>query len=329
MKKIKAEMDLFAETEKLNNNISDAVDTINSIFQKHGIKNKISGADIEFSNSFLWDKQYSVWNEELDSTLYLRKRKLSDIIFNHYYKKPENTTFYHFTSYNNFISIVKNKELWLFNLIKRFNEGEFRLFYSDHGFTGYETNTDHEGTIMSKSLMSQTYYISFARASTIPLEEEENLWYSFGDGGLGVRLEFEITPNYPDFRNIFYKQEGLAGNQLLINELSNEIKRKYNRIFSIAGLSKIGGFYLQGDFDTEHETRLLIKEFTDDYKFYFTPILFSGDVKYIKLKFDNPYVNIRLKSVQPGFHINDNRVEIVLDLYPFNEKPMIKPKANF
>jgi len=98
----------------------------------------------------------------------------------------------------------------------------------------------------------------------------------------------------------------------------------------LSGLSKIGGFYLQGDFDTEHEARLLIKQSTDDYKFDFVIHNSNGEIKYIKLKlFDNPLVDINIKSVQPGFHINDNRIEKVLEQYPLPDKPEIKDKPKF
>lgn len=328
--KVKQQMELFAETDKLNASISDAAKTINAIFQSFDIQDKIEQSDIEFSNSFLWNKPYLVWDKELDSKLILRKPRLSEIIFNYYYPKPTKTTFYHFTTYSNFVSIIKNQELWLFNLMKRFQEGEFKLFYKDHGLNGYETNTDDNGVIMEKSLMKQTFYTSFAKSAKIPLEDEENLWYSFGEGGLGVRLEFEIDSKYTDFRNVFYKEDGKSEGDLLINKLVSEVQSKHNRIFTLSGLSKIGGFYLQGDFDTEHETRLLIKESTDDYKFDFIKHSSNGDIKYIKLKlYDNPFVDIKIKSVQPGFHINDNRVNKVLAQYPLPENPEIKDKAKF
>lgn len=330
--KVKKQMELFAETDRLNANISDAVKTVNDMFQIFGIQDTVDSNDIEFSNSFLWNKPYLVWDDALDSKLILRKPKLSEIIFNHYYPKPTSQSFYHFTTYSNFVSIIKNQELWLFNLMKRFQEGEFRLFYKDHGLTGYETNTDDNGVVMERALMQQTFYTSFAKSSTIPLEDEENLWYSFGEGGLGVRLEFEITPKgtYTDFRNVFYKQDEKSSDDLLINKLVSEVNTKYKRIFTLSGLSKIGGFYLQGDFDTEHEARLLIKQSTDDYKFDFIIHNSNGEIKYIKLKlFDNPFVDIKIKSVQPGFHINDNRIEKVLEQYPLPDKPEIKDKPKF
>ncbi|MFH7010553.1 hypothetical protein ACHRV5_01705 [Flavobacterium sp. FlaQc-52] len=331
---VKKQMKLFEETDKLNSNINitDASTTINNIFQSFNIQDRISSNDIEFSNSFLWNKPYIVWDKKLDSNIILRKLKLSEIIFDHYYPKPTETTFYHFTTYANFISIIKNQELWLFNLAKRFQEGEFRLFYIDHGITGYQTNRDYNGEIMEKSLMKQTFYTSFAKSSTIRLEDEESLWNSFGEGGLGVRLEFEINPKYADFRNVFYKQDGVPKTDLLINKITSEVQSKYNRNFTLSGISKIGGFYLQGDFDTENETRLLIKESTDDYKFNFTKHNYGeqGDIKFIKLKlFDNSFADFKIKSIQPGNYINDNRIEKLLEQYPLPEKPKIMEKADF
>lgn len=280
--KIKKQMELMADTDKLNTNISDAVTTINNVFQKFGIQDTVTSNDIEFSKLFLSNKTYLVRDKELDCKLILRKTRLSEIIFDHYYPKPVKTTFYHFTTYSNFISIIKNQELWLFNLMKRFWEGEFRLFYKDHGLVGYETSTDDNGVIMEQSLMQQTFYTSFARTSNIPLIDEKHLWQSFGEKGLGVRIEFEITPKgtYTDFRNVFYKQDNNQNQDLLINKLVSEVSTKYNRIFTLAGLSKIGGFYLQGDFDTEYETRLLIKQSTEEYKFDFIIHNVDENIKY-------------------------------------------------
>ena len=325
--KVKKQIELFTETDNLNANISDAVKTVNDIFEAFGIKDTVGPNDIEFSNSFLWNKPYLVWDDALGSKLIFRKPKLSEIIFNHYYPKPTSPTYYHFTTYNNFVSIIKNQELWLFNLMKRFREGEFRLFYKDHGLTGYETNTDDNGIVMEESLMQQTFYTSFAKSSTIPFEDEDNLWSSFGEGGLGVRIEFEINTKgtYTDFRNVYYSQDSKSTDDLLINKLVAEVNTKYKRIFTLSGLSKIGGFYLQGDFDTENEARLLIKQSTDDYKFDFNIHNFNGKVNYIKLKlFENPFVDIKIKSIQPGFRINKSEIEKVLEQYPLPEQPEIK-----
>lgn len=307
---------LSLETNELNSKLQDATDTINDIFCKYNITERISPDDIEFSNTFLSNRNYSEWNPESKTDFFFRKEKLSRIFFDHYYPQPANTTFYHFTTFDNFESIIKNQEVWLYNLIKRFKH-EFQFFYADHGLTNDEA--------LPKSIMKDIYYISFARSATIPVEDEENLWRTYGEDGFGVRIEFEITPisTFPDFRNVYYQSNTTQKNQLLFNEIVDAIKTKYSRIFTIRGISKIGGFYLNGDFDTEHESRLLIKNHTDDYAFRFKPFTHAGDIKYIKLKFDNPYATITIKSIQPGSHLSDVKVKEVLDLYPLPIKPSI------
>ncbi|WP_128544078.1 hypothetical protein [Larkinella soli] len=329
IKAIKERQEKLTETDQLNENIIDAVNLINQELLKQGIRSTINKDDIEFSPEFLWEKTYFSWDPKLKRNLILRKRNLSNIIFNHYYPSPSNTTFYHFTSLKNFESIVKNKELWLFNLLKRFNQGEFRYFYKDHGLTGYKINSDIDGVIMEESLMSKAFYISFARSSSIKIDEEEDLWTSFGESGHGVRIEFDIVPKISDFRNIFYKDDKTPIKDLLINKLSKKIKKKFKRNFMISGISKIGGFYLHSDLKIENETRLLIKEYSDEYEFNFTKFPSIGKVKYIKLRFDSDYAEIKINSVQPGIYCNEDKVREVFEKYPLAYNPSIVNKPNF
>ena len=82
---------------------------------------------------------------------------------------------------------------------------------------------------------------------------------------------------------------------------------------------------MQGDFSTEHETRLVIKKGTDDYSFDFEPIQSDGDIQYIKLKLEesNKYSDFHLKSIK-AVHVNHDVINDLLEAYPFAEKPVIK-----
>ena len=50
---VKKQVELMAETERLNSRISEAVDMINSIFSEYGIGEKIAGKNIKFTNDLL------------------------------------------------------------------------------------------------------------------------------------------------------------------------------------------------------------------------------------------------------------------------------------
>lgn len=165
--------------------------------------------------------------------------------------------------------------------------------------------------------MKDIYYISLARSKELTSDNEYDLETSFCNGR-GARLEFAINSHIPDFRNVYYYE----GEKSLYEELLEFIKNKYNKLFVINGLSKLGAFYLQGDFSTEHETRLIIKKDTDDYLFDFVPVQYNGDIQCIKLNMyeNNNYANFHLKSVK-AIHVQHDLVNNLLETYPFVEKP--------
>lgn len=167
--------------------------------------------------------------------------------------------------------------------------------------------------------MKDIYYISLARSKELTSDNEYDLETSFCNGRV-ARLEFAINSHIPDFRNVYYYE----GEKSLYEELLEFIKNKYNKLFVINGLSKLGAFYLQGDFSTEHETRLIIKKDTDDYLFDFVPVQYNGDIQCIKLNMyeNNNYANFHLKSVK-AIHVQHDLVNNLLETYPFVEKPII------
>lgn len=292
-----------------------AVDIINQCFDAVGIQSRISASDILIGNQTVCE---SIKEMRVFETYYapIFHQKLSNIIFNHYYPQPTGTTFFHFTSMDAFESIVNNGEIWLFSLSKRFNHGEFRLFYEDHQMLGYKERVE-EGKPLGFQIMEDTFYIAFARSED--LEDEESLWRSFGEKGLGVRLEFEITPRLANFRNVYYEQEN--DSKLLLKNINTRLKLDMEgRVLLIPGLSKIGAFYIQGDFETETESRLVIKKVSDSYQFNFEEFVFPGKeqvVKYIKLKFDSSFANIKLLSVKAGERADKAKIEEIVRKSPF------------
>jgi len=279
-----------------------AVEIINKRFEEQNISDKISAADILFGNQTIAEsiKELRKFDEHVSPIF---NQKISNIIFNHYYPEPTNKTFYHFTSLDNFKSILSNKEIWLFSLTKRFDDEEFRLFYVDHQMQGYQ-EIENGNKKMEDSIMEDTFYTSFSRANE--LSDEESLWNSFGEKGLGIRIEFDVKPKICDFRNVYYETEN--DSKLLLQKINSSLKKELGgRVLLIPGLSKIGAFYIKGDFETETETRMIIKKVSDSYDFDFQEFPYNKSVKYIKLKFDSRFASINILAVKIGEKIIDRQ----------------------
>lgn len=235
-----------------------AVEVINKRLKEQNISDKISTSDILFGSQTITEsiKELRKINDHVSPIF---NSKISNIIFNHYYPEPTDTTFYHFTSLDNFKSILSNKEIWLFSLNNRFDDEEFRLFYVDHQMQGYQENKNGNKKLET-SIMEDTFYASFSRANE--LSDEDSLWGSFGDKGLGVRIEFDIKPKICDFGNVYYEIEN--DSKLLLQKINSSLKKELDgKVLLIPGLAKIGAFYIKGNFVTETETRMIIKKVSD------------------------------------------------------------------
>jgi len=284
-----------------------AIEIINQEFQSLNIKERISLSDVLIGDQTVAESIKEIKNFG-DHVSPIFNNRISNIIFNHYYPEPKNTTFYHFTTFDNFKSILLNDEIWLFSLTKRFEDEEYRLFYIDHQMYGYKERTESDKK-MEIEIMEGTYYSSFTRAAEI--DNEESFWNSFGDKGSGVRLEFEIKPKMCDFRNVYYECEN--DSKLLLHNINVKLKKELEgRVLLIPGLSKIGAFYIKGDFETETESRLIIKKVSDSYNFDFKEFQFNKSVKYIKLKFESPFASIQLLSVKAGKPENRQKIEEIV-----------------
>jgi hypothetical protein len=302
--------DRYNETALLNKDrLMEAVQFINAIFSEDDYKilERVTPEDIEFTYHFLTNRHYTERNEE-DILVVKKFRRLTQIIFDHYYPKPNGNTFYHYTKLSALRGILKG-ELKLTPLIKNENFDEFKTFYKDHNLIGYQTNTDESGKVMEQVLMEQCFAICLAMLEGLTEEKESALWTSFGDTHSGVRIELEIKTEHPDFRKIFYRDKSLDKNKLLLNRLNRDTQTRFNRIFTVAGLSKIGAFYLPGDYNIENEVRFLIKKFTDDYEFNF-----DDSKPFIMLPLKSDYADISIKRIKAGKKCNlDNLKEIIIE----------------
>jgi hypothetical protein len=301
------DMKPYMETQGLNYRLKEAADIINNILVENGVPGVIEPEDIEFDAHYLVNRHYttednltsnvdSEGHEVFKSVTMHRRSKLSKIIFDAYYPTPQGTTFYHYTSLSGLRGILK-RELKISSLMKNYNDDEFRSFYKDHDITGYEVNVDDDGVLMQESIMRQTYAMCFAIPDGLTEAQEDALWRSFADNGQGVKIHFKIETKHPDFRKIFYRHKHVEKKDLLFNKLNNAIQNKFNRQFTVSGISKIGAFYLPGTYNIENEARFLIKKYTDQYDFNVEEYK-----NHIILPFESQYASISIDGISPGKH---------------------------
>lgn len=319
IQKLRANFELSNRTNFLNNHYrKEATDIINSIITNSLYKNKrtVTVSDIEFTDYSLGDKKIVVDRRETEDVdedhrtielTYSSSRKLSNILFDIYYPKPTEKYFFHYTKVSALRRILKG-EIKLNPLINNENYNEFRSFYEDHDILGYFKNKDYDGQLMKDSLMKETFAFSLASKENFPAESEKSLWNSFGDNGFGVRIEFEIETKHPDFRRIYYRDQHFNVLDLPIRRLIDVTRSLYKREFFIPGVSKIGAFYLPGDYRIENEVRFVVKQHTDEYDFHY-PISSAGA---LILPFDNTYSTFKIKEIKIGPRCEEShRGEIV------------------
>jgi hypothetical protein len=285
-----------AETDRLNREcLDDAAQTINDIISKapYNSIDEVKPEDLEFTTYFLVNRHFT--EQDAEGTFIVnRHRRLSQIVADIYYPKVNDKAFFHYTKLSALRGILKG-QLKLKPLIDNENYDEFKTFYKDHDLIGYSVNTDHTGKLMEQVIMEQSYVMCFASPNGLDEKSEDVLWRSFADNGAGVKIEFEISTDHIDFRKIFYKSSTYNKEDLLINRLNKITMAKYGRIFSVAGISKLGSFYLPGQYKIENEVRFLIKKYTDDYSFEL-----DDSKGYVMLPLKSNYGEFKIKKVFPG-----------------------------
>ena len=274
------------------------VDFVNSIFAKYQINDRITCKHIRFNAGYI------------GNILKVDDKKLSQIIFDKYFPKPTRQSYYHFTSFEAFKSILENKKLRLSNLNKRFNDGEFTTFYEEHGMDGYKKGGVIFGIDCSdKAIMSKIFFLSLTGSGYN--HGDNTLWRDFGDNGDGIRLEFKVTPKTLDFREIFYSTPKFDNSLPMLKELFTEIKAKYGLPFNFAFSSKIGAYYIKGKFQNENEFRFIIKTTADDYNAWGVQSVTVNEekaIEYIEIDFLNDYADFELLTVQPGYNCSDDDI---------------------
>jgi hypothetical protein len=319
---------IIASEQKANRlnryHLVEAVQLVNEIIteSKYGKKETLSVSDMTFTDNFFSDEQEVVDRKEIteDEMVAIEvtsssKRKLSNILFNIYYPPATDSTYYHYTK----ISALKNilqGQIKLNPLVSNNNYNEFEDFYRDHNILGYFQNNDPDGSLLRDTLMEETYAFCMASSSGLNEENEKSLWGSFADGGHGVRITFKLKSNHPDFRKIFYRDEKLDLSGLLINRLNKVLNDRYQCQLFISGVSKIGAFYLPGDYKIENEVRFVVKKHTDQYKFHY-----DDSKGYLMLPLENAYGSFYIKKIKIGHKCTEEQRDSIVGMLEQNNYP--------
>lgn len=284
-------MEAYDERLKISNQkntdeIDRLVELVNKILEKHGITDTINKKQIRFNADYIGN---ITWIDD---------KKLSELIFEKIYPSPTRKTFSHYTKFDKAISIIEKSEFWLFNLIQNFDAEEFRLFYREHNIDGYEQDEMTLGVPTGyRAIMSEI----FALCLTTEENTSHILWDYFSENGTGLKLTFEVESKIPDFREVYYSNIHDHKPIELLKDLFVEIKNNFNYPFIFTYISKIGAYYIKGDFENEQEYRFLIKRTSDNYNAWrLQPITIENDISYIVLPFETEFAKFKLIKVEKG-----------------------------
>lgn len=153
--------------------------------------------------------------------------------------------FVHWTSVQNLLSIINNREIRLYNLINSSDPDEFD--YAAKALKISHNQINH----------SKNYYFifSFCKADNL---SNKYLWNEYGKDYSGVAIEFEII-NKPDiWENFMISQIYYELPQFLIHFISdlNALCKKYPGLKTKIDLGKLIGFHKKKHFDKENELRI-------------------------------------------------------------------------
>ena len=226
--------------KKDNNNTpinQEYAKTINSVLHTYGIKEKINFTHI-----------FRIKTEQTDSISlsYFQKndkKRLSRIVENYIWDLAEKDMYiYHFTKEETANSIISSDTLRLYNILKRYSEGEIKDFIGDF-------NLPHEVHENYKEI----FYSSFT--TKIPDLSNKSLVKKFRDftGSWGARLKFKVLKQHKDLKYINYDKFKFN----LIHDLRKAMKDTYNIDLIINGFSThFASFYVNQKYSHENEVRL-------------------------------------------------------------------------
>ncbi len=233
---------------------------INIILKKYGIEKTINHTHlVRIKSSGIDNLSLSYFqNREQDVN------RLAKIIENYIWDNPEESIYiYHFTKEEFAKSIESSNFLRLYNLFKRYDDGEIQDFLKDFSIP-YKIKENYENI----------FYSSFT--NKIPSLSDTKTIQEFRNftGDYGARLKFKVLKKDNNFRYINYDKHKFN----LIHDLRKIIKENHKIDLTINGFTtRFASFYVNEKYSHENEVRLyknllfdkefIIKKDEDDFSY--------------------------------------------------------------
>ena len=302
-------------TERLNRLYKDeCADLINRVLKDHD--NTLSEGDfvkpseIAFTDHFVAERAILLSDGAMS-----RNSRLSQLIFDLYYPRTGDQTFFHYTKVSALASILRDG-FRMSPLSRNIDFHEYRTFYQDHECL-IDRRIFSEDFDRIMKIMEESYFLSLVPSKGLAEESDKLLWRNFTDHGAGVKIKIEIISDHPDFREIGYASDKNI-DRLLVNRLMKKIYEKYNRLLFITGVSRIGAFYLPGDYSSESEVRFLVKKNTDQYKF---ELIKKGDSYF--LPHHSVYGNLTITEIIVGENCDYDHVKDIVAASEISPEPIV------
>ena len=224
--------------------------------------------------------------------------------------------FVHWTSVENLLSIINNREIRLYNLHSSSDQNEFK-------FAASALNIPNNQIDYSKNYL---YTFSFCKSDDL---SNTFLWKEYGKNYTGVAIEFEIINDPSLWKNFMFSQVYYELPKFLI-DFVNDLKSlniKYPGTETRIDLGRLISFHKESRFHKENEIRFStyfpFESYEAYWKFCNNEFIFNKDrpriVNYYGLSLWVDNTSAYIKSEIPEF----NRQLKLEDDY-FVHKPMIK-----
>ena len=201
---------------------------------------------------------FDIWEMQIRDQVIVEntgnKNRFSNAVLDYMFPKERTPAeLLHYTKMDGLRGIAASGELRLYPILKRIDQGELDVFAITHRLDGYLRGPGKPYYI---DLSEDLFYVSLARPGAA---NEPYMWNIFGEQGRGVRLRLRLMPQQADLRGIQYARES----RTLLNQINDALAQEGQPPFVPWTISRIGGFYLPSNLNTEDEVRLMIKRHKD------------------------------------------------------------------
>lgn len=181
--------------------------------------------------------------------------EMHQILEDYIYPPIKELEVYHYTSIEAANNIRKNKNFRLYNILKRYHEGELSPFLSKFGFN---EAFDEYGKIKDINSYKNIFYASFVKVPENGIDTEEMKYF---DSLNDKRLKFKIKSTKKFFRKIKYEDDKHFSLFLNLKKIAN----KYEKKFLIEGMSgRFASFCIDNSNKIENEYRIYWRHWNTD-----------------------------------------------------------------